>query len=90
MAPTEIDAIRELLASRPRPTGWAARRQRLDEIGSTWPIAEDVTLEPVDLGGVRGEWSTVPGSEESQVLLYFHGGGYCSGSLVSHRRLVTE
>ena len=90
MAPTEIDAIRELLASRPRPSGWAARRQRLDEIGSTWPIAEDVTLEPVDLGGVRGEWSTVPGSEESQVLLYFHGGGYCSGSLVSHRRLVTE
>jgi acetyl esterase/lipase len=90
VAPTEIDAIRELLASRPRPTGWAARRQRLDELGSTWPIADDVRLEPVDLGGVPGEWSTVPGSEESQVLLYFHGGGYCSGSIVSHRRLVTE
>jgi acetyl esterase/lipase len=90
VAPTEIDAIRELLGSRPRPTGWAARRQRLDEIGSTWPIADDVKLEPVDLGGVPGEWSTVPGSEESQVLLYFHGGGYCSGSIVSHRRLVTE
>jgi acetyl esterase/lipase len=24
------------------------------------------------------------------VLLFLHGGGYCSGSLVSHRRLVTE
>jgi len=24
------------------------------------------------------------------VLLYFHGGGYCSGSIQSHRRLVTE
>jgi acetyl esterase/lipase len=24
------------------------------------------------------------------VLLYFHGGGYCSGSILSHRRLVTE
>jgi epsilon-lactone hydrolase len=24
------------------------------------------------------------------VLIYFHGGGYCSGSIVSHRRLVTE
>ena len=24
------------------------------------------------------------------MLLYFHGGGYCSGSIVSHRRLVTE
>ena len=27
---------------------------------------------------------------QSRVLLYFHGGGYCSGSIVSHRRLVTE
>ena len=23
-------------------------------------------------------------------MLYFHGGGYCSGSILSHRRLVTE
>jgi len=90
MAPTEIDAIRELLASKPRPSGWAARRKRLDEMGSSWPTADDVHLEEVDLGGVRGEWSDVPGSDASRVLLYFHGGGYCSGSIVSHRRLVTE
>jgi monoterpene epsilon-lactone hydrolase len=24
------------------------------------------------------------------VLMFFHGGGYCSGSIVSHRRMVTE
>ena len=30
------------------------------------------------------------GSEPSRVLLYFHGGGYCSGSIVSHRRMVSE
>src|SRR3974390_2890916 len=90
MARAEIDAIRELLGSRPRPVGWPARRKRLDEIGSTWPVADDVTLESVALGGVRVEWSIVPRSEASKVLLYFHGGGYCSGSIVSHRRLVTE
>jgi len=90
MAGTEIDAIRELLAARPRPVGWAERRRRLDEIGSTWPVAGDVQLERVDLGGVRAEGSIVPGSDAARVLLYFHGGGYCSGSLVSHRRLVTE
>jgi len=32
----------------------------------------------------------VPGSDPSHVVLYFHGGGYCSGSIVSHRRMVTE
>ena len=37
-----------------------------------------------------GEWSIVPGSDPSRVLLFFHGGGYCSGSIVSHRRMVTE
>jgi acetyl esterase/lipase len=39
---------------------------------------------------VAAEWSIVPGSDPSRVLMYFHGGGYCSGSLVSHRRMVTE
>jgi epsilon-lactone hydrolase len=87
---TEIKAIRALLAAKPRPVGWTERRQRLDEVGSVWPIADDVQLEPVDVDGVPGEWSLAPGSNPSRVLLYFHGGGYCSGSVVSHRRLVTE
>jgi monoterpene epsilon-lactone hydrolase len=90
LAHSEIDAIRALLGSKPRPIGWSERRQRLDEVGSTWPVAPDVQCEPVDCNGVAGEWSIVPDSEKSLVLLYFHGGGYCSGSIVSHRRLVTE
>jgi acetyl esterase/lipase len=90
MGQGEIDAIRALLSAKPRPVGWAERRQRLDEIGSVWPAATDVKLEPVDLGGVPGEWSSVAGSDASRVLMFFHGGGYCSGSIRSHRRLVTE
>ena len=90
MAHDEIDAIRALLGSKPRPVGWSERRQRLDEVGSTWPPAADVKFEPVDCDGVPGEWSLASGSETSRVLLYFHGGGYCSGSILSHRRMVTE
>jgi len=90
MSGTEIEAIRELLGSKPRPTGWAERRVRLDEVGSTWPVADDVRVEPVDLGGIPGEWSTTPGSDASKVLVFFHGGGFCSGSILSHRRMVTE
>jgi acetyl esterase/lipase len=90
MAQSEIEAIRELLASKPRPVGWTERRQRLDELGSVWPVADDVKLVPVDAGGVAGEWSSVPGSDASRVLLFFHGGGYCSGSIRSHRRMVSE
>jgi monoterpene epsilon-lactone hydrolase len=90
MAHSEIDFIRELLGSKPRPVGWPARRKRLDDVGSVWPVAEDVKTTSVDVNGVPGEWSIVPGSDPSRVLMFFHGGGYCSGSIVSHRRLVTE
>jgi epsilon-lactone hydrolase len=90
LAHHEIDAIRTLLSSKPRPVGWAERRQRLDEVGSVWPIADDIRLEPVDLKGIEAEFSLAPGSDPSRVLLFFHGGGYCSGSILSHRRLVTE
>jgi epsilon-lactone hydrolase len=86
----EIDAIRALLGSKPRPVGWSQRRQRIEEVGAVWPVADDVTLEAVDCDGVPGEWSLAPGSDPSRVLIYFHGGGYCSGSILSHRRLVTE
>jgi acetyl esterase/lipase len=86
----EIDAIRALLSSKPRPVGWKARRERLDEVGSVWPVADDVKLTPADCDGVLGEWSIAPGSDASRVLMFFHGGGYCSGSVVSHRRMVTE
>jgi monoterpene epsilon-lactone hydrolase len=90
VARSEIETIRELLASKPRPVGWSERRQRLDEVGSVWPVADDVKVVPVDAGGVAGEWSSVPGSDASRVLLFFHGGGYCSGSIRSHRRMVSE
>ena len=90
MAQDEIEAVRELLGSKPRPVGWPDRRKRLDDVGSVWPVADDVKLTAVDVNGVPGEWSIVPGGDPFRVLMFFHGGGYCSGSIVSHRRLVTE
>jgi epsilon-lactone hydrolase len=90
MVQSEIDTIRALLSSKPRPVGWVERRLRLDEVGSVWPVAEDIALAPVDAGGVPAEWSLAPGSDASRVLMFFHGGGYCSGSILSHRRMVTE
>jgi acetyl esterase/lipase len=90
MAQSEIDAVRALLTSKPRPVGWPERRKRLDEVGAVWPVADDVEFTVVDVNGVPGEYSMVPGSDPSRVLMFFHGGGYCSGSIRSHRRLVTE
>jgi len=74
MATDELAAVRALLTSKPRPTGWSERRQRLDEVGSVWPVADDITLAPVDMEGVPGEWSMAPGCNAVRVQLFFHGG----------------
>ena len=90
MAQSEIEAVRGLLSSKPRPVGWPERRQRLDDVGSVWPVADDVELAAVDVNGLAGEYSIVPGSDPSCILMFFHGGGYCSGSILSHRRMASE
>jgi len=54
MAQSEIDSVRALLTSKPRPVGWPERRRRLDEIGSVWPVADDVKLAAVDVNGLTG------------------------------------
>ncbi|MDN3563319.1 alpha/beta hydrolase [Paeniroseomonas aquatica] len=85
-----IEAIRALLAARPRPTELAERRRRLDALGTQYALAADVQIEPVSANGVPAEWNSTPGAEASRVLLFLHGGGYVAGSLRSHRSMVAE
>ncbi len=85
-----ISQVRELLGSKPRPVGWAERRARIVEVGGAWPVADDIEFEPTDAGGLRAEWSKAPGVDSEHVLLFLHGGGYCSGSIASHRTLAAE
>lgn len=86
----EIQAIRDLLASRPRPAELAERRRRLDALGGSYPLPGDIRVEPTRAKDVPAEWTEAPGAEPSRVLLYLHGGGYVSGSLASHRPMVAE
>ena len=47
-------------------------------------------LEPAQIGQIEAEWATAPGADPTRAILYIHGGGYISGSLLSHRGLATE
>lgn len=86
----EIDEVRALLKSLPRPTNWAERRERIDTVASAYGVAPDIVFEQVRIGQCEAEWSIAPGSDLGRVLLYLHGGGYCSGSIRSHRGMVSE
>jgi len=84
----DIDDLKALFAAKPRPTTLATRRARMDEICTIDPLPPGVVFTPAGVGAVPAEWSLAPGSDRSRVLLYFHGGGYCSGSIASHRGMV--
>lgn len=42
------------------------------------------------LGDLKVEWVTPEHANEKKVLLYFHGGGYTTGSINTHRALVSQ
>ncbi len=90
MSVTQINRIRARLAARPRPRDLAARRERLDSLGRDYVLPSDVTVTPVLAGGVPAEWTWTAGADDTQVLLFLHGGGYMAGSLASHRHVVAE
>ena len=90
MSNREVDAIREMLRSRPRPAGLAERRERLDGLGAAFALPQDVRTESVQAGGVPAEWTATPGAEPGRVILFLHGGGYVSGSIKSHRHMIAE
>ncbi len=90
MADPEIVKIRELIASRPRTDDVHERRRMMDNNASVFPLDAAIKVEPADVNGVKGEWTTGPGADPKRVLLYVHGGGYVFGSTLSHRHLVAE
>jgi epsilon-lactone hydrolase len=90
MADPEIVALRELFAQRPKITDIGERRRAMDANTKVFPLAADITVEPVTANGVPAEWTSAPDADNRCAVLYFHGGGYVFGSLDSHRHLCAE
>lgn len=51
-------------------------------------ISPRIQVEAVTAAGVNGEWLTPENVAGERILYYIHGGGYCLGSLASHRMFV--
>ena len=48
------------------------------------------TYTPITIGEMKCEWVIPDGADESKALLYFHGGGYATGSINTTRALVSQ
>lgn len=90
MSDAEIAALRETIAKRVRSDDIAQRRRDIDARGLAYRLPADIKAEPVDVNGIRSEWTATPDAAPSKAVLYLHGGGYVIGSLDSHRHLVAE
>lgn len=63
-----------------------AMRQALDAVSDGRSFSS--RFEPVNQGGIRGEWVLAPGYRPAQRLLYIHGGAWLAGSPRSHRTVT--
>jgi epsilon-lactone hydrolase len=65
-------------------------RQGLEALSALTPVAQDITVEKVEIEGIAAEWVTAPNAVENRVFLYLHGGAYIMGSCNTHRYLASK
>src|SRR5438105_968679 len=68
----------------------AELRSQYEEIAEGHRLPSGVSYEPVNAAGVSAEWLRGPDSRENSVILYLHGGCYATGSVDTHRDLMTR
>ena len=49
-----------------------------------------LTIQSTTLKGLKAEWLLPNGAPKTKAILYIHGGGFISGSCLTHRRHVAK
>ena len=60
------------------------------KIADAHALPGNVSYQAVDAAGVRAEWLRGPQVRDDRVMLYLHGGCYATGSVETHRDLITR
>jgi acetyl esterase/lipase len=92
MASEQLETIVTMLKAAPfteAPTIEEMRAGMASFIG-VMPLPDGATFERVDAAGVPAEWTAAAGTAPLPVVLYVHGGGYCLGSIETHRNLCVN
>ena len=92
MASAELQMVIDLLRAQPIPrdANYVDQRAAMESLTAMAPRPDDVTFTPVDAGGRPAEWVAAAGASDDRALLYLHGGGYCIGSIATHRHLAAD
>src|ERR1700687_3057761 len=78
-----------LLAQTPKgDLSIAQIRFGFEKLMADFPAQPDVHFQLISIGKLSAAWVHAPGCTRERVILFFHGGGYVSGSFHSHQDLI--
>ncbi len=66
------------------------RRKGYDTMGENYPIADGISIEKTDVGGVGCYWFNGSADRTRRFVVYIHGGCYTLGSVRSHKAFVSH
>jgi epsilon-lactone hydrolase len=92
MPSQQLEIITQMLRERREQASpdisFTESRAMFEQMVALFSPPEGLSTRPVDAGGIAGEWITAPGAGDQQTIYWLHGGGYCIGSINTHRALV--
>lgn len=65
-------------------------RREWEETARQVPLPANVAIEPREIDGVNCELVSCQGADTGKVLLFAHGGGFTTGSCITHRELAAR
>ncbi len=94
MASAQLQELLEMFAERAAafsetPPSLEERRMGANMMGKRFENLDGITTEGVDADGVPAEW-VAASDAGSGAILYLHGGGYVTGSVISHRGMAAN
>lgn len=65
-------------------------RKRIDRTSAKMKLPKNISSEQIQINAINAEWIIPEGHVENKILLYIHGGGFISGSCLTHRMHVAK
>ena len=94
MPSQELETISQMLRARreetPPDVSIPESRAMFEQMIADFPPPEGVSSKRVDAGGIAAEWIAAEDASDEQTIYWLHGGGYCIGSINTHRGLLAR
>ena len=65
-------------------------RKGIDKMSAKMKLPKNISTEQIQINRINAEWVIPEGYLENKILLYIHGGGFISGSCLTHRMHVAK